>query len=322
MNEASSKFVDNLATEKLIKDKLMKVRHSMTNSDFIHQNIMLKDAIKEFDTIRIEEGEKLQKKYYIIPSGIMLPFYEENNNIYLYYHPCNNPSCNILITHGLYDDNMGNYDFLIKLLNDLNFDVYFMTLPYHFDRTPKSSKFSGEYYLSADLYRSANGFKQAVSDLDASLKFISKRNSLPQIVCGFSMGGCVLLRYYILKNGELNAFLINPVVNLSVLMRENPLFAFIRRDLEDFGDFEIIKKIFKELDPEANLNNCKNYSRLGIAYGVYDQVISEESYEKFVKDTECENVFSYMSGHLNILRVPKLSKDIMVYYEKVLSLVV
>jgi len=47
--------------------------------------------------------------------------YIENNIVYLYYHPAKDPVCNILLLHGLYDDNMLNYGFLTRMLNELKF---------------------------------------------------------------------------------------------------------------------------------------------------------------------------------------------------------
>ena len=119
----------------------------------------------------------------------------------------------MFVLHGLFDDNIMNYSYLFRLLNSLNLNVYFMTMPYHFDRKPKESLFSGEYFVSGDIFRTQNDFKQAVLDIDASLQFIKRENLLPTLLTGFSMGGCVALRHYILNKQEIPTFLINPVTD-------------------------------------------------------------------------------------------------------------
>lgn len=313
MNEASSKFVDTLALEKLLNEKLSKVNHSPDNSVFISQDIRLEDLEKSrldlsgVKSIDNENGISV----FTLPSFFKSPHYEENNSIYLYHHPAKVPEGNILLMHGLFDDNIINYNFLIKLLNELNFNVFFMVLPYHFNRKPEKSLYSGEYFFSADVYRSRNAFKQAIYDIEASIQFIGSYNVLPTMITGFSMGGCVAFRYLLLKKHALKTFLINPVTDLTMLVWDNPLLVYVKQDLIDSG-FEMSKyeMIYKELDPCSNLSLGFDNDKVAMVCSIYDQIIGEGKYKTFIERTGITNVMTSSSGHLNILRVPRLSKDI------------
>ena len=53
-----------------------------------------------------------------------------------------------------------------------------------------------------------------------------------------------------------------------------------------------------------------NFKSVALLYSIYDQLIEEKKYKAFIEKTNVKNVNIYHAGHLNILRVPKLSKDI------------
>lgn len=322
MNEASSKFVDNLAMEKLIRDKLLKVTHNPGDLLFDENKKVLVGIDKcklDISSVKYVECDK-HLKYIELPTFEKSFDYPENNVIYLYYYPAKDAICNILLLHGLYDDNMFNYAFLIRMLNELKFNVFFMISPYHFNRKPANSYFSGEFFISANLNRSRNAFKQALYDIEASIQFITHYNTLPSLLVGFSMGGCISFRYHILKDKFMGTFLINPVTDLLTLIWDNPLLVTVRRDLEkySFGK-EKVARVFKELDPCENIDSDFNVDSIAIVYSMYDQIIGESKNKVFiekVRSAGLKNIYEYHAGHLNILRVPKLSKDIYDFFMK------
>ncbi|OPZ89490.1 MAG: hypothetical protein BWY74_02704 [Firmicutes bacterium ADurb.Bin419] len=206
---------------------------------------------------------------------------------------------------------MLNYEYLIKLLNELKFNVYFMIMPYHFERKPETSLFSGEYFFSGDLFRTQNAFKQAVLDIEACFQFIGNESNLPNILMGFSMGGCVSLRHFVLNKQETPTFLINPLTNLSSVIWDSPLLVTIGRDLKNIGlDKEKCEKFFVEMDPCKNLGENFSGEKLAMVYSNYDQIIEENKYRNFIEIAGLKNAQAYNAGHLNILRVPKLAKDV------------
>ncbi|MCX7747117.1 MAG: alpha/beta hydrolase [Clostridia bacterium] len=313
MNEASSIFVDRLGMEKLINEKLMKVKHSPKHSFFINEEVSL-DHIQLFtmEKSHIRAVETVNgATLFEIESFYKQQYYMENNIINLYYHPAANPECNVLMLHGLFDDNMANYTFLINQLNDLNFNVFFMVLPYHFKRKPNSSLFGGEFFFSADLFRTRNAFKQAVLDVEASMQFIGMHNRLPRRLFGFSMGGCVAFAYYLLKKNKVKTFLLNPVTELRGLAWDTLLLKTVGRDIDECGICrDEAKKVFIEIDPCKNIRNDDIGDNLTMAYSMYDQIIEKNKYEHFLSKTGIKNVIQYSAGHLNVLRVPRLSRDI------------
>ncbi|MFP4015582.1 MAG: alpha/beta fold hydrolase [Halanaerobiales bacterium] len=317
MNETSSKFVDTMAMERLLTEKLSKVSHSPVNSIFKQIDININSLGKySLDETSVKEYRTTNMNYFMLPSFFRASHYTKNDDVYLYHSSAENPEGNILLLHGLYDDNLGNYNFLIKLLNELKMNVFLMILPFHYDRKPDESLFSGEFFFSADFYRSRFAFKQALFDIENSLQFINQHNPLPTVLAGFSMGGCLVSRYYLLKKHSIDIFLINPVTNLTTLPWDNPLMITIRKDIEDSGtDINDYKSVFKELNVYENIKKPFG-ENTAMVYSSYDQIIREEKYQLFIKKAGIEKVNTYLAGHLNILRVPKLSRDIYNFFNK------
>ncbi|NLP14218.1 MAG: alpha/beta hydrolase, partial [Clostridium sp.] len=313
---------DELAMKRLLSEKLQKVNHRPKT--FIFQELQkafdgLEECKLDISHVKIVKNAEWVE-YFEIPSFEKKLGYNENDIIYLYYHPAQNPIYNVLFLHGLYDDNMSNYAFLIKLLNELGVNVFFMILPYHYKRKPEGSVFSGEFFVSGDIKRSHNAFKQSVFDVEASLQLIKQYNQLPCFLVGFSMGGCIAFRYHILRNSFAGTFLINPVTDLLSLIWDNSLMVSVRKDFEICGyDKKRVSFVFKELDPCENINAGFSTDNIGVIYSVYDQIIGEDKNRTFIErvaKSGLQNILEYHAGHLNILRVPKLSKDIYDFFIK------
>ncbi len=311
MNETSSKFVDQFALEKLLNEKLSKVNHSPNQSLFREDHTFFngfEEAVFNPSTLIINRDD-LSHQLINMPSPIKGP-YSENNNIYLHFYPTANARGNILLVHGLFDDNLFNYNFLIQLFKESGFNVFILILPYHYERKPEASLFSGEFFWSADLYRSQNAAKQGVFDLKIAVGLVTYLTPLPTMIAGFSMGGCISLRYFSLENKVSGLFLINPVTRLSQLIWESPLLHTVQKDLETAGfDLERAQFYFQLLDPMKNFDSNLPTDRIAIGYSIYDQVVQGWTYQQFIELFGIKNIFSYHAGHLNILRVPKLSID-------------
>lgn len=321
MNESSSKFVDQFALEKLLNEKLSKVNHSPEDSLFKDSPICFDDFERaKFDPEALTVNrDDLSHQLIKMPSPCRGP-YPENNSIYLHFYPSEKARGNILLVHGLFDDNLINYNFLIQLLKETGFNVLILILPYHYERKPETSLFSGEFFWSADLYRSRHAFQQGIFDLKVSVVLASYLAPLPTMIAGFSMGGCIALRYFSLGSPVAGLFLINPVTRLSRLIWESPLLRTVQRDLEAAGfDSDRAQSYFQILDPMQNINPNLPVDRIGIGYSVYDQIVQDWTYQQFIAGFGIKNIFPYHAGHLNVLRVPKLPADITRFFHSIVS---
>lgn len=309
MNEASSRYVDQIATEKLVNEKLFRVHHAPDRS-FDQVDLSFTDFYQLPALSHLEvktENERIQVVSF--PSSIQT-IHLTNNQVWCRVYLARQPVHDMVFLHGLYEDNLDIYTYFFSLLIEQGINVYLMQLPYHYDRKPEGSLFSGEYFWSANIGRNAQAFKQAVYDAAQLYLFLSEKASKPVFVTGFSMGGGIGLKLAALYPLE-GLFIINPVCNISKLTWESQLFSPIRSDLElngiDYGEF---KSRILPFEPLADQSIQTDRKRIVMATSLFDQINDTDNYDLLASAWKIPRVFQYNAGHLNIVRVPRLALDL------------
>ncbi len=241
--------------------------------------------------------------------------YKNNDRVTCLLYPAKDSVGDIVFVHGLYEDNRDIYGFMISQLNAKGLNVHALTLPFHYERKPQASQFSGEFYFSGDAYRNSVAFKQAVTDVTQYYHHLKKSTGRSVWLTGFSMGGgvCLTIAGLVPVDG---AFVFNPVCNIAHLIWTSVLFEPVKSDLISVGfDQQDIAELYSEFEPLGFESPAISIDRVVLGWGLYDQITDPKNYE-LLKDTwNLEHVFTYKAGHLNILRVPKLAQDIAQFYE-------
>lgn len=309
MNEASSKYVDQIATARLLHEKLLRVHHAPDPAA-----LWADTSFADFgrlphlpaEVVERRNGRSLEISF---ASAVATP-YPENNRVLCRCLPASQPTGDLIFVHGLYEDNPQIYNFLIAMLNEQGLNVCSLTLPYHYERRPAGSMFSGEYFWSADLQRSALAYKQAVYDLYQLYHHLGQRSSRPVTIAGFSMGGGIALSLAALTPLA-RVFVINPVCNIGELVWSSALFAPVRGDLEAAGvTLADVKTRYSAYEPLNAGPGQTIPAQISLARGLYDQINDPANYDRLIEKWHLPHVISYKAGHLNILRAPRLAADI------------
>lgn len=309
MNEASSKYVDQIATEKLINEKLKHVHHAPDP-----MGSWVDTRFLDFDRLpqQPEEVRELRQENSIEISFLssVRTKSERNNWVKCRCSLSEMPVGDLIFVHGLFEDNLQIYNFFFSLLNEQGLNVYLLILPYHYDRRPESSAFSGEYFWSGDVQRSAQAHQQAVYDLYQLYYYVKQRARQPVGIVGFSMGGGIALSLAAIAALD-GVFAINPVCNISEQVWTSALFATIRQDLETNGiTFEVVKDRFRQYEPLYARGVKTSPEKIVLARSLYDQINDSSNYDLLIEKWGLQNVIRYKAGHLNILRVPRLATDV------------
>ena len=282
MDEASSRFVDRIAVEKLVTEKLSRVRH---------------------------RPEQLGRG----PAALPRP---APDGVQLHSFPAESPRGTVLFAHGLYESAREMYGFLFSGLRRLGYSVELYTLPYHYERKPAESLFSGEYFFSADLARTRLAFLQAVEELRACLRRLRRERGHPVYLAGFSMGGAITLLLAASLPALEGACVINPPANFPELVWRSPLCSTIRADLERAGaDRSDVAAWFRDIDPLHVRGGAANRERVLLVQALYDLVTAQEQYEELARAWGFRHRTVYPAGHLNTLRVPRLADDIARFFD-------
>jgi esterase/lipase len=204
-------------------------------------------------------------------------------------------------------------------LNNAGFDVKLLTLPFHYERKPESSLFSGEYFWSADIVCTRNAFRQAVCEMYQIYTWFVKNSDKPIFITGFSMGGAVSLMLTIIYNEIRGLQIINPAAAFSDIVWDSPLCRTIRDDYIKAGySIEDIQRAFTIFEPVGAKKIDIDRQRINLIYGLYDQVTDLQQYNKLIEKWGLKKVAQFNSGHLNILRVPRLADDITAFFKNLM----
>lgn len=290
MDEASSRFVDRIAVEKLLQDKLCKVHHCQPIS------VPVPDATASPD----QEPWR-----------------------YLRCYPSAEPRATILFAHGLFEDQRDLYRFLFSGLNRRGYTVELYCLPYHYERKPAGSLFSGEYFFSANLSRTRRALLQAGRELRICHDRLAKQSDRAVFLAGFSMGATIALQAALGLDRIAGVCLLNPPAGLADLIWTSPLCRTIRADLEVAKiEHAALATYFQDIDPlliEHGSHGSLDKGRLLMIQATYDLVTSQEQYEALAVGWQLPNRLKYNAGHLNTLRVPRLADDMASFFDAQLS---
>lgn len=317
MDEASSRFVDRIALERLVTEKLQTVQHRPTAPLELMAQQPFADLL---NTPPIGETRPADSPNTILLRSVPNPLDPEQDWCPLLSLPCDTPKGTILFVHGLYEDNRRIHDFLINELRRLGYGVCVTTLPYHYERTPASSKFSGEFFFSANLQRSKGAFCRACNELRQAYEWVSANAPGPAYVVGFSMGGTVALGLATRCAALKGLFIINPAACLPDVVWTSPLCQSIRRDLSDAGcDERSVDRALVSFDPFFFKDPAMPLARIQMTYSIYDEVTSVAQYQALAAQWQFANVRTYKAGHMNILRVPRVAEDIVKFFDSLSS---
>ena len=118
---------------------------------------------------------------------------------------------------------------------ELNTEVIQMQPPYHGRRAPRASRFSGEFYWSADLVRSVEALRQTILDARTLLRWLLEEDGRPVGVTGLSLGGALTLILSCLEERFTFSIPLIAHMDLAALVADAPVLAKMRRDLQSFG---------------------------------------------------------------------------------------
>jgi len=317
MDEASSRFVDKIVMDKIVSEKLSQVCHA-PEADIEE---LSRDIYKGFDVLSKKSIEIVHsaKDSLLFKSPIESAF-PENSEVPVKISLSESSKAKVILVHGLFEENRDIYTYLIKNLNRFGYDIYQTTLPFHYERTPSQSLFSGEYFWSANIQRSRFAFNQSVTELFQLYKYLKAQDSAPVYIVSFSMGGGVAQSLMSLTDELDKVFLLNPTCSLSAIVWDSPLCQTIKNDLIKCGwSLKEIIEIYSHFDPATLLSKKDLSAKTAIGYGIYDMITQEYQYKELIAKLRFTNNYEYHSGHLNLLRVPKLGADIHAFFSTEIS---
>lgn len=149
---------------------------------------------KKVKRVKVEFIKKSDIEEYKItfPSALQTK-YSENNLVHAWYKKPQHERGIVILLHGWKIDSQIVYKLTIKNFLDANYGVVFLELPYHMHRTPAQS-YSGEYFITANLQRTIDAYRQAVLDVRCCIDYFTtktKKRTRNIALWGTSLGAMI-----------------------------------------------------------------------------------------------------------------------------------
>ncbi|MEM7435642.1 MAG: alpha/beta hydrolase family protein [Myxococcota bacterium] len=117
----------------------------------------------------------------------------------------------------------------------LDVEVIQVQPPYHGRRKPRSSRYSGERYWTADVVRSFEALRQSLFDARTLLSFLKDERDGPVGIAGLSLGGSLSAMLTCLEPGFDFSVPLIAHMDMGALVRDAPVLQTMRENLRRFG---------------------------------------------------------------------------------------
>jgi len=124
---------------------------------------------------------------------------------------------------------------LSTMARALGVEIVHLQPPYHGRRKPRSSRYDGEQFWTADVVQSFEAMRQTILDARTLLSVLLHESPDPVGIIGLSLGGAFAATLACLEpRFDFAAPLIGHM-DMGVLLRDAPVLAAMRKDLAEFG---------------------------------------------------------------------------------------
>ncbi len=189
---------------------------------------------------------------------------------------------------------------LPALMRALDMDVLFLDLPFHGRRKPAGARFHGERFLSADLVRMAEAFRQTIMDVRSLLVWLEEEGRGPVGLAGVSLGGTLAM---LAACVEERLWFTAPIIGhlgLAEAVRDAPILLKMRGELADMGvDHDSLSDLLGKIGL-GGLAPLLPPERIFIVGARHDTYITPDILEKQWEDWGRPSIYWYEGGHMMI----------------------
>ncbi len=186
---------------------------------------------------------------------------------------------------------------------DAGIDIITWAQPYHMQRTPGECLFSGEYYLSGDIPRTAEAVAQNVYDLRSLISWLIEQGHETIGIIGRSLGGYMALMMAATEPRLDFVIALMPLGNLPRMLYQGKggLTAVIRKGFSAAGvSYQDVCRAWAPISPHS-LKPVIPKERVLIAAGLGDAYVPRDSTLEVWEAWDHPNIVWYPGGHLSIM---------------------
>lgn len=250
-----------------------------------------------------------------------------NINAIFRYNMCTDKDANIniILIHGWRASKLNRleYVFLDRFI-EKRYNMYRYILPFHMDRCPDTSLYSGEYFFSANVNRTLKSVQQSVSDIRALIRYIKEKRDGKIIIIGLSLGGLIAnLLCQVEENIDMliSLFYAN---DLSFTAFETTAGKFIKEDfIKNNFDMNKLRECWSIINPSLTKPLIAR-DKILLVSGIYDKYVLKEDTDQLWIQWGKPTRYIYRCGHSGIVLYKNRIKDDILKFiqEKQLSMII
>jgi len=206
----------------------------------------------------------------------------------------------VILVHGWRMNSFSRiFNIYLKQFMEMEYNIYAFTLPYHFERTPETSLYSGEYMVSANVDRTLISIKQAVTDLRALIRYLKGKNE-KVILIGTSLGGFLTNLAGVIEEGIDILVSVLYANSLSFSVWKSIPGKYMKKDFEAHGfTYEELKRYWAILEP-SNYKPVVPKENILLISGIYDRYVLREDTDFLWEAWDKPQRILYPCGHSGI----------------------
>lgn len=207
----------------------------------------------------------------------------------------------VILVHGWRMNSFNRiFNIYLKPFMELEYNIYTFTLPHHFERTPETSLYNGEYMVSANIDRTLISIRQAVTDLRALIRYLKEKNE-KVILIGISLGGFLTNLTSVIEEGIDILISVMYANSLAFSIWKSIPGKYIKRDFETHGyTYEELKKYWAIIEP-SNYKPVIPKEKILLISGIHDKYVLSEDTDYLWKTWDKPHRLLYPCGHSGIV---------------------
>ncbi|PTX97620.1 hypothetical protein DB346_21775 [Verrucomicrobia bacterium LW23] len=281
------------------------------------------DFRPRFEAYAAHWTQRPADEYFAIPHGYTIPAFPgrgrisfpspvpgefpQNNVASFDLFPCKRGwagAPTMIMAHGLMSVSDYGYKLWARRLNERGWNAAFMHLPFHYSRR-LPWQFHGELAVGGHLVRTAEGIRQAVTEVRVLLRLLKEAGSPVIGGWGTSYGGWIMGLAGCFDDQLDRLILVEPILNVDAAIWQSPASVTLRRHLRKQGITREMTLPSQRMCCPSNYQPRLPAGNVILIAGTYDLIAPPADIEALHKAWQGSHYACFDQGHVGYTLMPK-----------------